>query len=112
MKKATLKSLVALLNGEAVENTDAIKAELEAELAKDEARKQENADLYESAKDIVMGELRNASQPVTIGELYDAVADDLPEGFTKGKMQYAITRLWKDEVDKVEGNPNTYSAKA
>ena len=36
----------------------------------------------------------------------------LPEGFTKGNLQYAITRLWKDEVEKIEGKVNTYRRKA
>jgi hypothetical protein len=50
--------------------------------------------------------------PLTIGEIYDAIEDDLPDGFTKGKIQYAITRLWIDEVNKIEGKVNTYTAKA
>ena len=110
MKKASMKSLVAYLNGETVTNLDEIKAELEAELAKDVARKQATADSYEQAKPIVLGALSDT--PVTIGELYDEVAEDLPEGFTKGKVQYAITRLWADEVTKIEGKVNTYTRKA
>ena len=48
--------------------------------------------------------------PVTISELYDALADKLNEvGMTKGKLQYAVTRLWKDEIVRTEGKVNTYS---
>jgi len=50
--------------------------------------------------------------PATITEIYEAVQDTLPEGFTKGNLQYAITRLWKDDIDKIEGKVNTYSRKA
>jgi len=110
MKKSSLQSLVNFLNGENVPNLADIKAEIEAELAKGEAKKQANADAYEQAKPIVLGAL--SDKPVTIGELFDEVAGKLPEGFTKGKVQYAITRLWADEVTKVEGKTNGYCAKA
>lgn len=110
MKKSSLLSLVSYLNGEAVDNIADIKAEIEAELAKDIARKQANVEAYEQAKPIVLGAL--SDKPVTIGELYDEIAAKLPEGFTKGKVQYAITRLWADEVTKVEGKTNGYCAKA
>ena len=111
MKKVTLQSLISYLNGETVTNLDEIKAEIETELNKGEVKAQANRDLYASAHDVVMNCLRMASNPVTIGELYESVADELPEGFSKGKVQYAITRLWADEVVKTEGKVNTYSVK-
>ena len=109
MKKVSLHSLVNYLNGETVTNIAEIKAEIEAELAKGDAKKQANADAYEQAKPIVLGALSDT--PVTIGELYDEIASDLPDGFSKGKVQYAITRLWADEVTKIEGKVNTYTRK-
>jgi hypothetical protein len=109
MKKVSLQSLVNYLNGETVTNIAEIKAEIEAELAKGDAKKQANADAYEQAKPIVLGALSDT--PVTIGELYDEIASDLPDGFSKGKVQYAITRLWADEVTKIEGKVNTYTRK-
>ena len=109
MKKATLKSLVSYLNGETVTNLDEIRDELVAELNKGEAKAQANRDLYAEAKDIVLNALSDT--PVTIGELYDEVKGDLPEGFSKGKVQYAITRLWADEVVKTEGKVNTSTRK-
>ena len=111
MKKSSLQSLVSFLNGEIVTNIDEIKAEIEAELAKGAEKAQANRDLYASAHDVVMNGLRMATEPVTIGELYDEIADELPEGFSKGKVQYAITRLWAKEVVKTEGKVNTYSIK-
>ena len=110
MKKASLQSLVNYLNGETVTNIDEIKAEIEAELAKGELKAQANRDLYAEAKDIDLGALSDT--PVTIGELYAEIATELPEGFSKGKVQYAITRLWADEVTKVEGKTNGYCRKA
>lgn len=112
MKKSTMQSLVSYLDGEVVTNLDEIRAELVAELTKGEAKAQANRDLYAQAHEMVMSGLAQASAPVTIGELYESIKDELPEGFSKGKVQYAITRLWADEVEKIEGKVNTYSLKA
>lgn len=106
MKKATMNTIVNYINDNAVEALYEVRDELMAELNKGEAVKAENAKLYDTAKAVVMSELGDT--PVTIGELYDAVAGDLPEGFTKGKLQYAVTRLWKDEIVRIEGKVNTY----
>ena len=108
MKKSTLTSIVALLNGETVD-TEALKAEVEAELNKGAEKAQANRDLYASAHDVVIEALRSATAPVTMSELYEAVEGNLPEGMTKGKVQYAVTRLWTDEIVKTEGKVNAYS---
>lgn len=107
MKKTTLKSLVSYLNGEAITNLDEIKAELEAELAKNAGKAEANRKLYEEAREIVLSELGDT--PATAGELYEAVADKLPEGFTKAKVQYALTHYWEAYVVKHEGKVNTYT---
>ena len=106
MKKATMQTILSLINTIESPEADAVREELTAELNKDAERKAQNADLYESAKGIVMEEL--GETPVTIGELYEAIAGELPEGFTKGKLQYAVTRLWTDAIVKIEGKVNTY----
>ena len=112
MKKSTMQSLVSYLDAEVVTNLDEIRAELVAELTKGEAKAQANRDLYAQAHDVVMSGLAQATAPVTIGELYESIKGELPEGFSKGKVQYAITRLWADEVEKTEGKVNTYALKA
>ena len=108
MKKATMNTIVNYINDNAVEALYEVRDELMAELNKGEAVKAENAKLYDTAKAVVMSELNTTDKAVTISELYDAVADNLPEGFTKGKLQYAVTRLWKDEIVRIEGKVNTY----
>ena len=119
MKKATMIALVNYLNdmigmngGEADTEEFIVNArdEMTAELNKGAEEKARNAELYESAKAVVMDELSVATEAVTISELYEAVADKLPEGFTKGKLQYAVTRLWVADgsIVKVEGKVNTY----
>jgi len=114
MRKVSLQSLVSFIDsmdaqGSVTEDIKTIRDEMVAELSKGEAKAQANRDLYASAKDTVLGALSDT--PVTIAELYDEVADALPEGFTKSKVQYAITRLWADEVCKTVGKVNTYTRK-
>ena len=106
MKKATLQSLVNYLDGQTIDNLSEIKAELEAELNKDKARKDANAQAYEKVHDVIVGNLD--ATPCTCAELYEAIKGKLPEGFGKGKVQYALTHLWEDEIVKIEGTPNTY----
>ena len=110
MKKATLSAIYSALLDSGYESTDPIMEEISKELNRGEAEKARNAELYEQAKPFVLGVLSDT--PVTISEIYDEIANDLPEGFTKGKVQYAITRLWADEVTKVEGKVNSYVRKA
>lgn len=112
MKKSTMNSILSLIATINTPEADEIRAELTAELAKGAEKAQANRDLYASAHDVVVEALRSATAPVTISELYDEVADELPDGMTKGKVQYAVTRLWTDEIVKTEGKVNAYSLKA
>ena len=108
MKKATMNAIVNYINDNAIEALYEVRDELTAELNKDADRKAQTAEVYDAAKEIVMGELNGT--PVTISELWDALADKLSEvGMTKGKLQYAVTRLWKDEIVRTEGKVNTYN---
>ena len=107
MKKVTMNAIVNYINANEVTELYEVRDELVAELNKDTERKAQNADLYDRAKPIVMSEL--GEQGVTIGELWEAVEGKVPEGFTKGKLQYAITRLWVADVTKTEGKVNTYA---
>ena len=106
MKKVTMNTIVNYINDNAIEELFGVRDELVAELNKGAEQKAQNEALYASAKEIVLSEL--GETPVTIGELYEAVEGKLPEGFTKGKLQYAVTRLWTDAIVRIEGKVNTY----
>ena len=106
MKKATMNTILSLIANIDTDEANAVRDELNAELNRGAEKAQANRDLYESAKEIVMENLDQT--PVTIGELYEAIEDKLPEGFSKGKLQYAVTRLWTSEIVKIEGKVNTY----
>jgi Mg/Co/Ni transporter MgtE len=112
MKKATMNAILSIISTINTPEADEVRAELNAELAKGEAKAQANRDLYAEAHDVVIEAMSHLTAPATIAELYDEVADALPEGMTKGKLQYAVTRLWSDEIVKTEGKVNTYSLKA
>ena len=107
MKKVTMNAIANVLSSIDFENKDAILAELNSEINRGADAKAQKWAEYDAVKPIVLDALSDT--PVTIAELYDTVRDALPEGFSKGKIQYAVTRLWSDEITKVEGNPNTYA---
>ena len=107
MKKATLTTIYETLK--TMDYDPEILAEVETELNRGAEKAQANKEMYDAAKPVVFAALSDT--PVTISELYAEVEDNLPDGMTKGKLQYAITRLWKDEVGKVEGKVNSYTRK-
>ena len=109
MKKATMQSIVNYIDTNAVAELADVRAEIVAELAKGEAKAQANRDLYAEAHDVVIEMMSHLTEPATVGDLYAEVESNLPEGMTKGKFQYAVTRLWTDEIVKTEGKVNTYS---
>ena len=108
MKNTTYATVYAFLTAKGFDNTE-ILAEFQKEINRNSEAKQAKDALYAQAKDVVLAVM---DAPATITEIYEAVQDTLPEGFTKGNLQYAITRLWKDEIDKTEGKVNIYSRKA
>lgn len=111
MKKSTMIALVNYLNGATIDNLAEIKSELEAELNRNAEKAAANRELYESAKSVIFEGFRVAGTPITIAELYEEIKDNLPQGFSKSKVQYAVTRLWSDEIVKTEGKTNTYTVK-
>lgn len=80
--------------------------EMELELAKEHEKQNAKLELYDNAHEIVMTKL--GGTPMTLTELWGAVNDDMPEGFTKNKLSYALTHYWTDEVTVVKGKVNEY----
>ena len=109
MKKSTIKSLVAYLNGEAVPNLVEIKAELTDELAKDEQRKADKNAAYEAAWTGVRELLAGSKKPLNVAEI--AAQAQLPAGFTKGQVVYALAHDWAERVNKINGKVYEYTLK-
>ena len=105
MKKTTFEAIKTALTTFGFADEE-ILAELDKEINKGAETKAKNAEAYDAIHDIVMGALTSA--PATVAEIWDAIEDEVPEGITKGKVQYALTHLWQDEIVKIEGKPNTY----
>ena len=110
MKKSTIKTLVAYLNGADVDNLELIKEELEAELAKEEQRKADKTSAYDTAWEAVRELLSKSNKPLSAAEI--AAQAELPEGFGKGKVVYGLGHDWADRVVKIEGKVNEYKLKS
>ena len=106
MKKNTLSTIYSALLDAGYESTDPIMEEIAKEINRGAEAKAKNAEAYEALHDYIVDELTDT--PCTVAELWDVIKDDVPEGTTKGKVQYALTHLWQDEIVKIEGKPNTY----
>ena len=82
-------------------------AELRAELDKNAAKAEANRELYAAAHDVVMAHLSDT--PQTVADLFNACESELPENFSKSKVQYAIREYWANEVVKHENGKNPYT---
>ena len=100
MTKNTMMTLVNYLTNNDIPELADVKAEILAQYAKNEEKAQANRDLYAQAHDVVMGVIDET--PRTVAEIYEACEDELPEGFTKSKLQYALRASWSSEVNKIE----------
>ena len=105
MKKATFEAIHSALTAFGYDNAE-VMDELYKEIHRGDEAKAKNAEAYDAIHDIVIGALTSA--PATVAEIWEAIENDVPEGVTKGKVQYALTHLWGDEIVKVEGKPNGY----
>ena len=105
MKKATYEAIKTALTNYGYADADVL-AEIDKEINKGAEVKAKNAEAYDAIHDIVIGALTSA--PATVAEIWEAIEDEVPAGMTKGKVQYALTHLWQDEIVKVEGKPNGY----
>lgn len=105
MKKATLEAIRTALTDLGYADSDVL-AEIDTEINRGEEEKAARAAAYESIHDIVIENLSDT--PATCSELWDIIAGKVPEGITKGKVQYALNNLWQDEIVKISGKPNTY----
>ena len=105
MKKITMETIRTALVNFGYDNQE-VMDELTAEINRDAEEKAARAAAYEAVHDTIVSNLSDT--PATCTELYDAIKKDLPSDFSKGKLQYALTHLWQDEIVKVPGKPNGY----
>lgn len=105
MKKSTYETIYSALTSFGFDNEEVLD-ELTKEINRGAEKKAANDATYDALHDVVVGNLEAA--PCTCGELWDAIKNIVPDGVTKGKVQYALSHLWKDEIVVIPGKPNTY----
>lgn len=105
MKKATMTAIANYIQN--VPELATEYAELAAELNKNEAKAQANRELYTTAHDIVMAHL--SAEPVTVADLYASCEGELPDNFSKSKVQYALSNYWADEVVKHDNGKKAFT---
>ena len=106
MKKNTLNTILSLIATIEAPEAEAVRAELTAELNKGAEKADANRKAYAEYHTQVMEALRSAGKPVTAQELADYT------GISRGKIVYALTNYWADEVEKdTSGKSTTYSLK-
>ena len=108
MKNSTLTTIYTVLTNSNYDNTEVMQ-ELYNEIHKGDKAKAEKAMVYEDAKPIVFGVFEQTDQPLTVAEIWESIAEEVPDGFTKSKLSYALTHNWADEVVKVVGKTNAYT---
>lgn len=106
MTNASLNTIYTVLSSVNFENKESVLAEVYKDLHRNDEVKAKKAEAYDALHDIIVGALDET--PVTCSELYESIEDKLPSGATRGKVQYALTHLWKDEIKTIPGKPNTY----
>ena len=105
MRKNTIETLVAYLNGETIDNLDEIKDELVSELNRGKEKANANRALYAEIWDAVRQVLADSDVALTAQDLADET------GYARGKIVYGLTNYWADQVEKTSGKVNTYSLK-
>ena len=110
MKSTTIETMYKYLNGETVD-VEALRADVTTEYQKIQEEKQEKADMYAAAKEVLRTVL--SAEPKTANELL-AATGNWPEGFTIAQLRYGLRSPgWADLVDPHDNgkNPKTYSVK-
>ena len=108
MKISTLSAVYSALTNYGYAD-ETVMTDLYNEIHKGDKVKAEKAALYENAKSIVFGVFALTDKPLTVAEIWESIESNVPEGFTKSKLSYALTHQWADEVAKVEGKVNAYT---
>ncbi len=107
MKKSTMMKIADYIRN--IPELAEASAEIDAELNKTAEKANATRELYATAHDIVMSVMSEV--PATVADIFAKCESELPEGFTKAKVQYALLNYWKDEVVKVDNgkrSPMTY----
>ena len=112
MKKSTLEAIRNYLNGDTNVDIETLRTEVNDEYTRLNAKAAANADIYAQACPAILAAITD--EPQTDEAIYESCKDELPEGFTRAKVRYALLHQLAEQVDKIQNgkNPNTYKKKA
>ena len=112
MTNATFRTIYEILTGKNTNEEDKLSVirAMEDEMAKEAEKAAAKVETYDAIREAVFSVL--TTSPQTIADIYKKCKDKLPEGATKGQVQYGVTHLWTTEIEKIEGKPNTYKVRA
>jgi len=110
MKKTSYEAIYNALTAINYDNAEVME-DLRKELNRGAEAKAKKASEYDQAKPFVFEALRVAGKPVTVAEIFEHCENELPEGFTKARIQYGLSHQWAEEVVKTEGKVNSYQLK-
>ena len=105
MKRTTLIAIKNALTGYGYMDSEVL-SELNREITRGDAQKEANQAIYSEMFNAVVKALTSAENPVTAQELADET------GYPKGKIVYGLSHYCGEEIEKIEGNVNTYTLKA
>ena len=107
MKKNTLTALYNyFVNSDDTVDLSTVVEDIRAEYERTVAKSQAKADAYDVAKPIVFGVM---TEPMTVKEIFAKCENDLPDGFTAHKIQYALLNYWRDEVVKIDNGKSAFT---
>ena len=109
MKKNVFEAIHNYLNGDETVDLSMVREEVNAEWERMNAKREGNKAVYTAAQDVLLAALTNT--PQTSRDIFDG--NVWPEGFTFGKLNYALRAMWADEVVKHDNGKSafTYTAK-
>jgi len=112
MKKNTITALYTyFVKNDTTVDLSAVIEDIRAEYEKSAEKINAKMDAYERAKPIVLSAITGTA--LTVKDIFTTCENDLPEGFTASKIQYALLHYWANEVNKIDNGkgPFTYQVK-
>lgn len=108
MTNTTFRTIYEILTGKNTNEEDKLSVirAMEDEMAKEAEKVAAKVEAYDAIREAVFSVL--TTSPQTIADIYEKCKDKLPNGTTKGQVQYGVTRKWASEIVKIEGKPNEY----
>lgn len=111
MKKNTYTTIANVLANIDFANKEQVMEELYAEINRGAEEKEAKNAEYAKAWTVVEEAMRTIGTNATIADIFSEVEKDLPQGFSKGRLQYGMTHQWVDKVEKHQSTKgaSTYS---